>query len=78
MKIVKKLKPGQLCTIRNRVYRCTKAAEDDENLLPYQQAVITCRECNAVNAYCFNNCFARRFKCSCYRLFGNNCYPKPI
>lgn len=71
-KIVKKLKPGQLCTIRNRIYRCTKAA--DENLPRYEQVVIACGRCEAINGYCLN----RWFKYPCYRLFDNNCYPKPI
>ena len=72
MKMVKRLKPGQLCTINKCVYRCTKAA--DEKLDKCLQVVISCRKCEAVNGHCLE----RKFGYLCYHLFGRNCYPKPI
>lgn len=73
-KKIKRLKPGQLCTINKRVYRCTKAVDEKVELDTDMQVVTTCGECLTVNP----NCLSQELKGACINLFGYDCYPRPI
>lgn len=74
METIKKLKPGQLCTISGIKYRCTKAC--DENLDIDGQSSISCAECKKTNGS--NTCKDMPDVFFCALQFGYNCYPKKL
>lgn len=74
MKTIKKLKPGQLCTISGVKYRCTKEAE--ETIPEHLQACFSCKECVNTNGH--RACEDMYDGFSCAKRFGYNCYPKKL
>jgi len=80
METIKKLKPGELCTISGVKYRCTKAVE--ETVPKYLQVCVSCRECVNANGHraCEDMYDGKDMYggFSCAMRFGHNCYPKKL
>ena len=69
MKEYNRLKPGQLCTVGNHVYRATKRPDN------YFPVCAHCRRTNEDKLLCKRNGDMRVLKC--WMLFGAN-YPKLV
>ena len=72
MKEYKRLKPGQLCTVGNHIYRATKCPDDG-----FYPVCVHCRNTNKDKLLCTQS-EAGADATTCIMLFGTRDYPKLV